>query len=251
MAAAPGGGGGGPQALSLGDNPTGAPDADTIRAADVSVLFIGNSHTFMHNMPSLVGAMIRFQQPQRTVCTHWIGVGFLEDVAHNPMYREEIADKPWKVVVLQAQEISMSGRYRYSRKDGIDLAKAARARGATAIYYPEWGLKGVAGDGARQEKVYREMARAADAAVAPVARAWDLALAARPDLPLHSADGNHQSEVGAFLTACVLTGRITNTSPAALAAYPYPGVDEPDRRFLAETAAKALAEEEPAGAEKP
>jgi hypothetical protein len=85
------------------------------------------------------------------------------------------------------------------------------------------------------------MARAAGVQVAPVGRAWDLALSRRPDLPLHSADGNHQSRLGAFLTACVLCGRLTGESPADLASFPYPGANEKDRRFLADAAAKALA----------
>ena len=32
----------------------------------------------------------------------------------------------------------------------------------------------------------------------------DLALAEKPDLRLYEADGNHQSSLGAFLTACIL-----------------------------------------------
>jgi hypothetical protein len=77
--------------------------------------------------------------------------------------------------------------------------------------------------------------------VAPVSRAWDLALSRRPELALHAADGNHQSALGAFLTACVLFGRLTGESPAALAPFPYAGASEKDRKFLAGAAAEALA----------
>ena len=84
------------------------------------------------------------------------------------------------------------------------------------------------------------MAQAAEADCAPVATAWDLALAARPELQLHSPDGNHQSALGAFLTGCVLYGALTGESPAALADYPYAGAAAAERRFLAEIAAEAL-----------
>jgi len=60
-------------------------------------------------------------------------------------------------------------------------------------------------------------------------------------LPLHAGDGNHQSPLGAFLTACVLVGRLTGESPAGLASFPYPETDEKDRKFLADAAAVALA----------
>jgi hypothetical protein len=204
----------------------------------------------MHDLPGLVCGMIRFRQPKKTVYSYTIFVGTLEDVARNTMCRDEIESRPWKHVVLQGQPISMSGRYNYSRKEGLDIAKRAKARGAAVLFYPEWGLQGVAGDGPRQEKVYREMARDAGVRVAPVARAWDLALAEWPDLPLHAGDGNHQSPLGAFLTACVLFGRLTGDSPVALASYPYPAGDEEVRTFLAEVAAKATFENE-TGGEKP
>lgn len=222
-------------------------DPDKARSSDVSILFVGNSHTGSHDLPNLVCKMIQFQHPEKTTYSHVIGVAFLEDVARNPMVQDEIKSRPWKHVVLQAQKISVSGKQEYSRKEGIDIAKLAKGRGAAVVFYPEWGLKGVAGDGPRQEKVYIEMAREAGVTVAPVARAWDLALAARPELPLHDADGNHQSTTGAFLTACVLCGRITGESPAPLAGFPYPHVNEADRKFLAETAAKAIAQHDAAG----
>jgi hypothetical protein len=215
-------------------------DRKKVRAADVSILFVGNSHTMFHDLPNLVCSMIRFRCPDKKVFSHVVSVGHLDDTARNPTCRQEIESRPWKYVVLQAQKISMSGRYNYSRKEGIDIAKRARRRGATVFFFSEWGLKGVAGDAARNEKIYQEMADAADAGVAPVGRAWDLALSQRPDLPLHAPDGNHQSAVGAFLTACVLVGRLTGESPAPLSGFSYPEVDEKDRKFLADAAAMVI-----------
>lgn len=218
-------------------------DPDKVRAADHSVLFVGNSHTSNHDVPKLVGEMIRFRHPDKTVYTHTLGVMFLEDTANQPWVREEIETRPWKAVVLQAQKISVSGRNDYPRDAGVSLAKLARERGAVVYFYSEWGLQGVEGDGKRNEEIYRGMAGEAGVGVAAVGRAWDLALAERPDLPLYAGDGNHQSELGAFLTACVLTGRITGDSPAALAEFPYPHATAEQRKFLAEMAAKSQAGE--------
>jgi hypothetical protein len=217
-------------------------DSECVRGADVSILFVGNSHTMLHDLPDLVCRMIRFRFPKKAVYSHSIWVSFLEDVARNPRCKEEIESRPWKYVVLQAQKISASGRYDYSRKEGITIAKLARAQGSTVMFFSEWGLKGVAGDGARNEKIYQEMARAADVQVAPIGRAWDLALTQRPELQLHAPDGNHQSAVGAFLTASVLFGRITGESPTALAPFGYAELDERDRAFLADAATRALAQ---------
>src|SRR5262249_43317369 len=137
-------------------------DLEQVRSADVSILFVGNSHTMMHDLPSLVCKMIRLRHPEKKVYAHVVGVNFLDAVAHDPRCRDEIDTRPWKHVVLQAQRISVSGRHEYSRTEGIDIAKRARARGAAVLFFAEWGLRDVAGDGPRQEKVYQEMARAAD-----------------------------------------------------------------------------------------
>jgi hypothetical protein len=221
----------------------GKSDLDEVRAADVSILFVGNSHTSSHDLPNLVCQMIAYLRPEKKIAGHVVGAAFLEDAARDPRCREEIETRPWKYVVLQAQKISVSGRFAYSRKEGIDLAKLAKARGASVYFFAEWGLQGVAGDGPRQEKVYQEMARAADVGVARVGRAWDLALAQRPELPLYSEDGNHQSPLGAYLTACVLVGRLTGEAPSALASFPYGAADEPERKILADAAAQALRED--------
>lgn len=215
-------------------------DPEQVRAADVSILFIGNSHTSSHNLPDLVARMIRFQQPGKTVYVRTLGVGHLEDMARNPSFAEELEAAQWKFVVLQAQKISVSGKFEYSRKEGIDFAKRAKARGATPLFYSEWGLKDVPGDGRRNEKIYREMATDSGAGVLPVGRAWDLALFVRPELSLHQGDGNHQSAFGAFLTGCVICGRLTGESPASLAAFPHPEGTEAERKLLAEAAAQAL-----------
>lgn len=228
------------------DGPAPAPgaparsDEQKVRAADVSILFVGNSHTSMHGLPDLVCEMIRFRHPGKTVYAHVVSVGFLEDAAENPACREEIESRPWTSVVLQAQKISASGKFDSSRAEGIGLAKLAKARGATVYFFCEWGLAGDPGNGPRHEKIYREMAAEAGADVATVNRAWDAALAARPELPLYDPDGNHQSATGAFLTAAYLCGKLTGESPAPLAEFPYPAVGPADRAVLAGAAAKAL-----------
>jgi hypothetical protein len=215
-------------------------DEAQVRTADFAVLFVGNSHTHMHGLPGLVGDMIRFRHHDKSYYSHVVAVGFLEDVARNPRCREEIETRAWKHVVLQAQKESKSGNFQYSQTEGIDFAKLARSNGAKVTFFAEWGLREVPGHGPRIEHVYREMAAASGADVAPVGRAWDLALAARPELPLYSSDGNHQSAIGAFLTASVLYGKLTGERPINLDSFPYEGLDANVRKTLLEAADKAL-----------
>lgn len=216
-------------------------DPEAVKAADHSILFVGNSHTAFHDIPDLVARMIRHRHPGRTVVTHMVPAAFLEDAARSASCRLEVETRPWKQMVFQAQKISVSGKVEYPRDGGIELAKAGKARGADVVFYAEWGLRGVEGDGARQEKVYQEMAAASGARVACVGRAWEAALAAKPDLPLYGGDGNHQAELGAFVTAAVLFGVLTGESPTVLADFPYPNTDEATRTLLTDAAARAVA----------
>lgn len=225
--------------FSISPPPAPHSDAEKVRSADISALFVGNSHTTFHDVPGLVARMIRLRHPAKTVYTHVIPVGFLEEAAERG-FSDEIETREWKFVILQAQKISRSGKFNYSRKEGIDLARRARELGAAVFFFAEWGERGVAGDGARHEKIYQEMADAAEVRVAVIGRAWDMALSKRPKLPLYAADGNHESATGAYLTACVLFGCLTGESPAVLADFAYEPVSEKDRRFLAEAAASAL-----------
>ena len=220
-----------------------AAEAAKIKSAHVSVLYFGNSHTGHHDIPGLVGKMIAFRKPKLTYCSRYIGCGFLEDAARNPSSKEMIERHPWKFVVLQAQKISMSGKHKYSQKDGLELAKAAKSRGASVLFFSEWGRRDVPKDGVVQESIYQEMADAVGVHVAPVGRAWDLALAKKPSLPLYDADGNHESAVGAFLTACVFYGLLTDSDPTELASFEYHDLPKDDRAVMANAASKVWKDE--------
>lgn len=65
-------------------------------------------------------------------------------------------------------------------------------------------------------RVYARAARKLGAELAPVGRAWQNALDARPRPRLHSEDDSHPNPAGSYLTACVLYGTLTGRSPRDL-----------------------------------
>jgi hypothetical protein len=235
---------GGDQTASRPPNPSLTPTARVeFQDADISVLYFGNSHTSLHDVPGRGERMILFRRPSKTCFTRYIPCGFLDDSNHRPDMLEAIQKHPWKYVVLQAQKISSSGKYRYSQKEGIALAKAAKDRGANVYYFSEWGRRDVPRDGVVQESIYQEMADAAGVHIAPVGRAWDLALERKPSLPLHDPDGNHQSSLGAFLTGCVFYGLFTDSDPLELVDFEYPIASKEDRRIMATAASDVWKQE--------
>ena len=179
---------------------------------------------------------------EKSVHTSLIGVGWLEQTTTDPTARNELFSRDWDFLILQGQKISVSGKFEYSREAGIELAQLARSRGTRVLYFSEWGLKDVPGDGQRNENIYREMAEETGANVIPIGRAWDIALNANRNLPLYDADGNHQSAMGAYLTAATISGLITGENLMALTGFKYSELKSTDQKILLEAASNALNE---------
>lgn len=186
-------------------------DAPDVADADIRVLFLGNSHTAMFGLPRLVGQILEQAQPEMRVFTrHASSRGFLIEQWDDPLVQDELLAVDWDVIVLQAQKYSTSGQFEYPTTGAENFIKVARERGIRAVLFPEWGQLGNATEGARVHALHREIADRTGAVVAPVGMAWELA---KPDLPnvnLYSADGNHASYAGAFLTACTIACTLTD-----------------------------------------
>jgi hypothetical protein len=232
--AACGGGGGGPDA-----SPPPPPPSNP-GVADLSLLFMGNSHTASHDLPNTVAAMVRAARPGRTVSVDvapdW---GFLEDHAGNPRTLELLDRRRWSFVALQAQKYSSSGQFSYPIEPAIDLARKARASGAVPIMFPEWPRRGI-NETQRIYDLHLSIAQREPACVAPIPQAFDLALARNPELALHDSDGNHSAPAGAYLAALVIASTMTGTPPDTLAPISRPGVDTDTQALLRRVAADTI-----------
>lgn len=185
-----------------------------VASADIRILFVGNSHTQSCNLPELVCDLLRKHHPGKTVACDVIGVGHLE--GNVELCRSRIDAVPWTHVILQAQKISMSGKFTYPTTEGVAIARHAKDRGIRTWFFAEWPRRGEKDESARTEKIYSGMAKEAGVEVILVNRAWDLALREKPDLDLYEFDGNHEGPLGAVLTACSIAAYLTGTDPAPL-----------------------------------
>jgi hypothetical protein len=234
LVAACGGGGG-------GGGSSAAPDPPPPGVADVTLLFMGNSHTSNHGVPATVAAMVRAARPGRTVfAAEAPGWMFLEERANDPASLELLDRRRWSVVVLQAQKYSVSGQFSYPIDGAVALANRARAAGAVPIMFPEWPLRGVP-ETQRIYDLHVSIAQSSPACVAPIGQAWDLALARHPEVVLYDADGNHSAPAGAFLAALVIAATMTGTRPDTLPPIAQPRVDEDTQGKLRMVAAETVA----------
>ncbi|HEY7639796.1 MAG TPA: hypothetical protein VH814_08735 [Steroidobacteraceae bacterium] len=229
------GGGGGSDDMQSGGSTSGPPPV----TADISLLFMGNSHTSANNLSAMVADMVRAGKPGMTVgsveAPGWL---FLDERLHDAATITLLRSQDWSFVILQAQKYSSSGQFEYSTEEAKELIRISREQHAVPVMFPEWPRRGI-DETQRIYDLHVSIAQAEPACVAPIPQAFDLALARDPTLTLHASDGNHSSPAGAFLAALVLYATITGQSPQdlpALTRYPVDAaVQEELRGIAAET----------------
>lgn len=174
------------------------PIVEAEAAEPAGVLMVGNSHTSTHGLFTMVGTALGAEPaPKAFSCA------FLEDAAANPALRLEIGSGKYHTVVLQGQKTSSSHKYRYSTKEGEQIAVDARSQGMSVFWFAEWSRKGVDESGYIEE-TYRGMAVRSGGTVIPVGRVFDQVLKSVPGAGLWSEDGNHASRLGAGVAAVAI-----------------------------------------------
>jgi hypothetical protein len=206
LAACGGGSGGEPDR-------SGMPPTPQPTAADITLLFMGNSHSSFHDIQGMVAAMVRAARPGESVAPAAApGWMFLEERLSDFDSVNMLRSQQWSFVILQAQKYSTSGQFAYSTEEAKEFVRLSRQSNAVPIMFPEWPRRGVP-ETQRIYDLHVSIAQAEPACVAPIGQAWDLALAQHPTLVLHDADGNHSNPAGAFLAALMLAATITGGSP--------------------------------------
>jgi hypothetical protein len=182
------------------------------------ILFIGNSHTYLHKMPWILKALAAAHGDVRPVepdqCTgngvslgwHW----------RSPDRRSRISAGGWDFVVLQERSggtiENPEAFFRHARLLDADI----RAAGAQTVFYMTWAGRSRPDDQALISAAYRRAAADCGALLAPVGTAWQRALAEHSEWHLHHPDGRHAGPSGAYLTACVFFRLLCGASPVGL-----------------------------------
>jgi len=207
-----------------GDTPHGGTTSGPPPAsADISLLFMGNSHTSKNDLTLMVADMVRAGKPGKTVASvEAPGWMFLDERLHDQPSLNLLRSQQWSFVILQAQKYSESGQFQYSTEEAKEWVRMSREQHAVPIMFPEWPRRGI-DETQRIFDLHVSIAQAEPACVPPIPQAFDIALARHPTLVLHDSDGNHSAPAGAFLAALILYATITGLSPAdlpALSQYP-------------------------------
>ena len=192
------------------------PRAD--KSATLNILFIGNSLTYMNDLPGLLEALINDSDED---AAHVESIAFanngLEDHWPRESTRNAIANGGWDVVILQQGPSATEGRPSLLEYSRIFDEAIKAAGGETALYmvWPsskrDFDFDGVCAS-------YRMAAEQIKGHLYPVGEAWRLAWARDPELKLYGGDGFHPSRAGTYLAALVMYEQLTGQSPIGLPA---------------------------------
>ncbi|SFV03473.1 SGNH/GDSL hydrolase family protein [Butyrivibrio sp. INlla21] len=185
----------------------------------MKILFIGNSHTYMNDMPQLAKQMIEdvtgeavevfmLAYSGRSLKWHMEEEYFSE--------RFNILHGGYDFCVIQEQAHPMPPKE--DTVANVDkIIKLCRQVDTTPIIFETWAEKEKPENQAEMNRRYREIAFRQEALLAPVGEVWEHAkfeLKDIPDADLYYRDGAHASAVGDYLVAMVLTKVITGAIPS-------------------------------------
>ena len=186
------------------------------------VLFVGNSLTYVNNLPATVAAIARDNGDTLQVSmAAGPNLALIDHLTGGSNATQLLRDSSWDAVVLQ-QGPTTTAICRDSMVlwTGMFSPLIARAggRSVTLMTWPArsqgdvWGAAHTTAALAAAS-VHGELALAGDA--------WHAALTAHPGLPVYGDDGYHPSPMGTFLTALVVYQRLSGRDPRSLAPHAF------------------------------
>ena len=186
----------------------------------LNVLFIGNSHTYLHYMPQMLEKLVRADDSEMKLYIEQItgeGVG-LEWHWNNVPSREMIQNGSWDYVVLQDRSGGPLENLQSFRTHASLLDEEIKRQGAKTVFYMSWANK----SRPKTQKIIADasirIAAELGAVLAPVGLAWENARALDKSFNLYHSDHRHANPSGAYLAACVFYAVFFNASPQGLPA---------------------------------
>ena len=211
-----------------------------VQAQTYTALFLGNSYTYVNDLPYLVGKLAAANGDTLIYDSNTPGGYTFRGHSTNPTTLSKINSQPWDFVILQEQSQipalpqALTGND-YSPPNAAVLNMQIKANNpcTETVFFMTWGRKfgdtqfcaqvpavctfeGMQGE---LRKTYLLMANQNNATVAPVGMGWQLAMQNDTLINLHSNDNSHPNINGSYLAACVFYATLWRKSPIGLNFY--------------------------------
>lgn len=209
----------------------------SVFADSTNVLFIGNSYTYVNDLPALFKNLAatggKNVHAEMEAPGGYMLVNHLNRISSIDAIKRGI----WDYVVLQEQSqtpvieyLRYNSMYPSARK--LDSIIKQYNPGAVTVFYMTWGRK----NGGQQcidtscspvftnffhmqdslKSSYTKISNTLGALLSPAGEAWRTARIIRPGVNLWDMDESHPTLDGSYLTACVFFAKIFNQSPVGL-----------------------------------
>lgn len=201
------------------------------RPAPLRILFIGNSLTYVNDLPAVVSRLARSAGAEPVVTATVAFPNFsLEDHWNDGRASQRLSGGGWDFVVMQQGPSGGAEGRRVLLDYGARFAGLARRAGARPAIYMVWPARVRFGDFDRVSETHRIAARELDGVLLPAGEAWRAAWRRDSTLALYGPDDFHPSETGTFVAAVVVVHRLLGRMPP----------DVPERIRLAVVEADSL-----------
>ena len=184
------------------------------------ILFIGNSHTYMNDMPELFRQMFEdaMGEPCEVFMLAYSGRSLkwhMEEEYFSERFNILHGGYDYCVIQEQAHPMPLEkDTVKYAGK----IIELCMQVGTKPVIFETWARKKRPASQAAMNRRYREISQDQKVLLAPVGEVWEkakYALKEIPDSDLYYTDGAHASAVGDYLIVMVLTKTITGKLPKA------------------------------------
>jgi len=190
-------------------------------AQQTSVLFIGNSYTYVNDLPNTLRQLALSLGDTVTVASSTPGGYTFQGHTTLPATLDAINSQPWDFVVLQEQSQlgALPPDVTTTEASATTLVGLIEANYECTypVFYMTWGRQNgdaqncasfpfmCTYDGMQQglRENFIALAEGNDGYTAPVGAAWKVVRDTQPTINLYDADGSHPSPAGTYLAACV------------------------------------------------
>lgn len=213
--------------LPLGCAPA-ATGCTNAQAACTRVLFIGNSYTYVNDLPAMVAELARAGDHRIETGMAAEGGLTLADHVASSATQATLSSRHWDIVVLQEQSqipAIADARDRQMAPAARTLVRTIRLAGSRPLLFLTWAHR----DGWPENRLpdYARMQDQVDdgylrlggelvVPVAPVGVAWATVVSTNVRPGLWQDDGTHPTVAGTYLAACVFYAAIFGTTPVGL-----------------------------------
>ena len=204
------------------------------------VLFIGNSYTYVNNLPNLVKEIALSFGDTLVHDSSTPGGSNFNSHTTNTQTLSKINQQQWDYVVLQAQSQEPSFSPSQVVNDTYPYAEILvdsiheNSNCTEPLFFMTWGRKygdqqncqfyppicTYSGMQQRLRESYLEMAFIDSASCAPVGMAWKKSIAIDSAINLYSSDNSHPSIYGSYLAACTFYASIFKKSALGSSYWP-------------------------------